>query len=1011
MKYFFKISAFVLLLIVFFEAKGQYFGKNKVQYEEFPFTIYQTPHFDIYNYVGNEESIERLGQLSERWYLRHQAVFLDTFHTRNPVIIYNNHAEFQQNTVIESLIGVGTGGVTEGLKNRVVQPFSSTHQATNHVLGHELVHAFQYNLIKKSDSTSLQSIGNLPLWMVEGLAEYLSIGSVSPNTAMWLRDAMLHDDIPTFKDLTNKPGEYFPYRYGHAFWAFITGTWGDSFIQPLFMNTATRGYERAMDTLFGYSAEELSKMWENTIKRTYQPYLDNTIDVIGEPLFTSENFGDRNLSPVLSPDGESVVFLSDRNVINIGIYLARVEDRKIIKKLTHFMMQGHVDDYNFIESKGSWSPDGERYVFSTFVRGDNKLFIVNARKGKKIREMFIPGVESFDDPSWSPDGNSILVSGLVGGDSDLYLFNLNTKEVENITDDVYSDIQPSWSPDGRYVAFVTDRGPETNINIHKYGSYRIGIKDLQTGNIETLNFFPGANNVSPQFSADGESIYFLSDRDGFRNLYQYDIASRAIYQLTKYFTGISGITELSPALSVSQDRVAYSIYSDDGYSIYTAGIDEFPREPVNPKAVDMTPARLPSYGRAPRKIVDENLERYPLTTGNKFSTKDPRFSLEYIGNTSVGVGTSRFGGTSMAGGVSAIFSDILKENQLFTAAQVYGEIYDAGGQVAYLNRQNTLNWGVSFSHIPYRASRAFLRNDTLTFEDGEDQQEIPVQNLVLETQRTFEDQLTLFSQYPLSRRLRFEGGISATHYGYRIDSVNNYYTLFGNKIAEDRQKIDAPDGFYLMQANLAFVGDNSLFGLTSPLNGFRYRFQVDRMFGEWDIYNVLADYRKYFFEYPFSFAFRGVHYARYGKDAGDLYPLYVGSQYYVRGYSINDVRSDQCIDGNCLDINGLTGTRMAIANFEARLPLTGPARLALIKSGFLFSDFVLFTDAGLAWTKTNDIEFSWEPVDGAHTPIISTGLAMRINLFGYAIVEPYLAIPWQREKTTAFGLFLSSGGW
>ena len=61
---------------------------------------------------------------------------------------------------------MGTGGVTEALKNRVIFPLTETWQQTDHVLGHELVHAFQYNSLINGDSTSLNSVRNLPLWMV-----------------------------------------------------------------------------------------------------------------------------------------------------------------------------------------------------------------------------------------------------------------------------------------------------------------------------------------------------------------------------------------------------------------------------------------------------------------------------------------------------------------------------------------------------------------------------------------------------------------------------------------------------------------------------------------------------------------------------------------------------------------------------------------------------------------------------------------------------------------------------
>ncbi len=178
------------LLIVLLSAGGlqaQYFGKNKANYEDFDFKVYQTPNFEIYNYLENEGRLKEYAEEAERWYDMHQRVLKDTIVARNPIILYNNHADFQQTNTISGNIGVGTGGVTEAFKNRVVLPFAMSKQQSHHVLGHELVHAFQYNMVIRGDSTSLRNLGNLPLWMVEGLAEYMSIGSVDAHTAMWMR--------------------------------------------------------------------------------------------------------------------------------------------------------------------------------------------------------------------------------------------------------------------------------------------------------------------------------------------------------------------------------------------------------------------------------------------------------------------------------------------------------------------------------------------------------------------------------------------------------------------------------------------------------------------------------------------------------------------------------------------------------------------------------------------------------------------------------------------------------
>ena len=59
---------------------------------------------------------------------------------KNPLIFYNTHGDFQQTNTISSLIGTGTGGVTESLNNRVIMPVAPSLAQTDHTLVHELVH-------------------------------------------------------------------------------------------------------------------------------------------------------------------------------------------------------------------------------------------------------------------------------------------------------------------------------------------------------------------------------------------------------------------------------------------------------------------------------------------------------------------------------------------------------------------------------------------------------------------------------------------------------------------------------------------------------------------------------------------------------------------------------------------------------------------------------------------------------------------------------------------------------
>ena len=204
---------------------------------------------------------------------------------------------------------------------------------------------------------------------------------------------------------------------------------------------------------------------------------------------------------------------------------------------------------------------------------------------------------------------------------------------------------------------------------------------------------------------------------------------------------------------------------------------------------------------------------------------------------------------------------------------VIGEIYDFGGQVGYLNQKKRLAWGGSVSHIPYPFSYLQYTREEVDFGEGP----LMVENLQLILQRTFEDQISAFAFFPFSTTRRLEFNASLAWYYFRIDAINNYY-LGGFQIGQNRERLEAPEGFSLQRLNIAYVGDNSFFGMASPITGQRYRFGVEKYFGRIDMYSVTGDYRRYFQVRPFTIALRGIHYGRYGKQSrNDLfYPLFLG---------------------------------------------------------------------------------------------------------------------------------------
>lgn len=1012
-------SLLVFLMLVFISsfANGQYFGRNKPSYRTFDYNVVQTPNFEIYHYLKNDSLVKAFSVWAEKWYAMHQKVFRDTFDIKNPVILYNNHADFQQTNTISGSIGTGTGGVTESLKNRVIMPVAQTIAQTDHVLGHELVHAFQYNLFINRRSMSRDfSINNVPLWLIEGMAEYLSKGSVDPHTAMVMRDAILNDDFPTLKKLSINP-KYFPYTYGQAFWAMAAKTWGEGIMVPLLRTTAVVGFDRAADSILKVNEATLSGMWKSAYELHFSKYLKSRTDSLaGTKLISDRNSGEMNLSPSISPDGKFIAFFSEKDVFTLDLFLADAKTGKVIKKLSSVVKNRNIDDFNFIESSGTWSPDGKKFAFVVFSKGVNKLAVLNVKRGRITQEFRIPGVVSISNPSWSPDGNKIVMSGMVDGISDLYSYDLLSGDVDKLTDDFTADMHPSWSPDSRHVVFSKEKLTAGTF------SFQVAVLDTRDKTMREIDVFPGSHNLNPVFSPDGRQIYFLSDADGFRNLFRYDQEQDRVYRLTRYMTGISGITQYSPAISISGNgMVAYNYYLKDAYQIYTASEDQFNAESIDRYFSDKGPATLPPSNIATANKIDEtlyeNTENYTTLTDESIRQLDyrPKFKLDYISNNaSIGVSTGLYR-NNLGGSINMIFGDMVGNHQIFSSLNLNGEIYDFGGQVAYLNQKSKIKWGAAVSHIPYLMGNMFFTRDSITFDD----ELLPVTNLVLDYFRIFEDNVSLFAAYPLTQTRRFEASVSSSWYYYRIDRFNNYYTENGIPLGGDRKKLDSPGGESYQQMSLAYVTDNSYFGITAPMQGHRGRFQVEKYFGDANIFTTLVDYRKYFYVKPVTFAFRLYNYGMYGKglNNGMLPQLYLASPWFIRGYE--NVMSGDSFAENGFDVSRLTGSRIAVANAEIRLPFTGPEKLSLIKSKFLLTDLNLFFDAGLAWGPENNLSIRNNVVARAQdintnltrSPITSTGVSLRVNVLGYLIVEPYYAFPLQNGgfRNGTFGLNLIPG--
>jgi hypothetical protein len=955
-------------------ASAQYFGPNKVQYQSLQFHVLKTQHFDIYFHQENREPIDLAGRLAERWWTRLSAFFGTAPFGRQPLVLYSSHAAFEQTLVVPGLIDSATGGLTEPARRRIVMPFAASLADTDHVLGHELVHAFQFGILAGQHADPRRGAGDLPLWFVEGLAEFLSLGGNDAHTAMWLRDAVAYDDLPSLSDLESP--SYFPYRWGHGFWAYVSGRWGSRMVADLFVAGAVAGVPAALERVLGVTPEEFAAEWHAALRSAYRP-AEESAQAGTVAVSSRRSGGSINVGPALSPDGRWIAFVSERSLVSMDLFVADAATGAIVARLTDTAADPHYSNLQYIGSAGAWDGSGRRLAVGTMTSGRAAITVFKWPGGTRELEALIDDVDEVYGPTWSPDGQSIAFSAMVGGVTDLFVYELEAKRLRRLTDDLFTDVQAAWQPGGQRIAFVTDRF-SSDPGALIFGDYRLALIDVHSGVIEPVQAFATGKHVSPQWSPDGRRLHFISDRDGISDIYSVELESGELDRLTRATSGVSGITASSPAISVAagDGALVFTVFQRATTAIHRLAAPC--GEPAD--ATVAPPPRLPPIEVIPYAErrwnddpVPEPAEPLPIMRYR------PRLSLDRITDASFGVGVGRFGAT-VGTGLGLAFSDMLNMHWLIGAVQLdqTSDIRHTAVYGAYLNQAHRWNWSLIGSSIPsYVGVRGPLGDPLLAMWFG------PVE-LIRQTERVG----TAMASYAFDRakRVELQAGLSRLAF--------ERFTAFGG---QDHWQTAAPT-MTLATTGLALVRDTTSHGAVSVLRGERYRLETTATVGTIRYLNLLADYRRYVMPAPFyTFAARALHFGRYGAGADDsrIPPLYVGYPSLVRGYDLRADVADQCLvplPQACSSIDDMVGSRIAVGNLEFRFPLLRPFGISRTTFGSEAVEVAFFVDGGLVWRGSASGALASAGSAG------STGITLRTSLIGLGLGQFDIARPFRNPE-------------
>lgn len=840
-KLFLFISLLTILVSDFSLAQFFYFGRNKVQYEEFDWKILRTDHFDIY-YYGEMKYIAEIGaQYAEETYAELKVRMNHLVTRRIPLIFYNTTIDFQQTNVTPGLIPEGVGGFFEFLKGRVVLPSNGSLKDFRHVIRHELVHVFMVNKVYRILKDHRIPTDKMPpLWFVEGLAEFYST-EWDAQAEMLLRDAVLNNYFVNLDNIFSIYGTFLMYKEGQSFLEFAAEKYGEERIGMLLDNFwMYSSFNEVLETTFKQSFEQIDAEWNYWLRKKYFPLMESSYPTqFGSMKVTKDGF---NFTPVYFKyqNRHFLFFLANRDGYS-SIYRIEISPDYVPLNSPELILQGEqteeFESFHLFQSAIDISKNG-LLVFNNKKGGSDAIHFFSVIENRVVKSYQNYELVFISSPKFSDDGNRIVFNAVDRkGFSDIYIYDLNEDRLFRVTNDYYDDQDPCFGLDAQQVIFSSDRtGGEFS---GKYNLFSIDLNNYEIKYISYLN----ANSHTPTLSPQNDRLLFTSDINGVRNLYELPVIegkfSNSINKISEFISSV-----FNPVY-IDSNYISFSGFENYSFNLYVFNKKESPEDSMQTIKMKID---------KPLDIWYADLIELP--SEKKMAEYEKEYSLDFAQGV---VATDPIFGTR--GGAIFSLSDLLGDDRyifmIYNNATVSSEILNSFNLVLQkVNFAGRVNYGYGIFH---------LNGPVYDYSD-------PDQYYY---ERSFGGSFLL--SYPVSKFQRLEATVTLRNSNKEVISnvIERKALLFSNV--------------------LGWVMDNSIWGSTGPIAGTRaliyLGYTSDIKYSNVNYFSIICDYRYYQrFALTTLIALRAAIFYNEGKEARYYF---VGGSWDLRGWPRFGIRGEK----------------------------------------------------------------------------------------------------------------------